>query len=83
MGSGYKIFQKVLEFKEISRFYVTSQTSHCMRRNTNTYTQLVERFREMHFLLGIPKNYSIRKFKIYKPQISLKKLEPIFFIRNG
>jgi hypothetical protein len=45
-----------------------------MRRNTNTYTQLAERFREMYFLLGIPKNYSIRKFKKYKPQTSLKKL---------
>jgi hypothetical protein len=35
MDSGHKIFQKVLEFKELSGFYITSQTSHCMKGNTN------------------------------------------------
>jgi len=41
------------------------------KRNTNISSQL-KRFREMYFLLGIPKNYSIQNSKIYKSQMSLK-----------
>jgi len=41
------------------------------KRNANMSSQL-KRFREMYFLLGIPKYYSIQNSKIYELQMSLK-----------
>jgi len=61
----------------------TSVSKKSLHEKEHKCTQLADRFRERYFLLGILKNYSIQNFKIYKPQISLKKLQPIFFLHNG